>query len=96
MEELLFIFIFLNKILYNIQNKYKLSIILVKYIKFINTANNILSSGPELSSFHTTISVDPGKVVVFNDRAVHRGGATVDTQRLVLRFIANGTRLEDK
>ena len=67
-----------------------------EYIKFINTANNILSSGPELSSFHTTISVDPGKVVVFNDRAAHRGGATVDTQRLVLRFIANGTRLEDK
>ena len=67
-----------------------------EYIKFINTANNILSSGPELSSFHTTISVDPGKVVVFNDRAAHRGRATVDTQRLVLRFIANGTRLEDK
>ena len=67
-----------------------------EYIKFINTARNTLSSGPELSSFYTTISVKPGKVVIFNDRVVHRGGATVDTQRLVLRFIANGTRLEDK
>jgi hypothetical protein len=37
----------------------------------------------------------PG-VIVFNDRAAHRGGATVDTQRLVMRFIATGTSLEDK
>jgi len=66
------------------------------YMKFINAANNILSSGHELSSFYTTISVDPGKVIVFNDRAAHRGGATVDTQRLVMRFIATGTSLEDK
>lgn len=67
-----------------------------EYIEFIDTANNVLSSGPEPSNFFTTFSVDPGKVVVFNGRAVHRGGATVDSQRLVLRFITTGTRLEDK
>jgi hypothetical protein len=67
-----------------------------EYVKFINTANNIISVGPELSSFYTTISVDPGKVVIFNDRVPHRGGATIDTQRLVMRFIATGTKLEDK
>jgi hypothetical protein len=66
-----------------------------EYIKFIDTANNVLSSGPGLSSFFTTFLVDPGKVVVFNARATHRGGATVDSQRLVLRFIATGMRLED-
>ena len=67
-----------------------------KYIEFINRANNALSSGPELSSFYTTIPANPGKVILFNDRVAHRGGATVDSQRLVLRFIVNGTRLEDK
>ena len=66
-----------------------------EYIEFIDTANNVLSSGPGLSSFFTTFLVDPGKVVVFNARATHRGGATVDSQRLVLRFIATGMRLED-
>ena len=66
-----------------------------EYIEFIDTANNVLSSGPGLSSFLTTFLVDPGKVVVFNARATHRGGATVDSQRLVLRFIATGMRLED-
>ena len=44
-----------------------------EYIEFIDTANNVLSSGPGLSSFVTTFPVDPGKVIVFNGRAVHRG-----------------------
>jgi hypothetical protein len=66
----------------------------IEYTKFIETAKNVLSSKPGLSNFFTTFSVDPGKVVVFNDRAIHRGGATIDTQRLVLRFIATGIRLE--
>jgi hypothetical protein len=67
----------------------------IEYINFIDIANNVLSSGFGLSRFFTTFSVDPGKVVVFNDRAIHRGEATIDTQRLVLRFIATGTRRED-
>jgi hypothetical protein len=67
----------------------------IEYIKFIDTANNVLSSGSSLSNSFTTFSVAPGKVVVFNDRAIHRGGATIDTKRLVLRFIATGTRRED-
>jgi hypothetical protein len=67
-----------------------------EYIKFIDTANNTLSSGSRFSKFFSTFTVCPGKVVVFDDRAVHRGEATIDSKRLVLRIIATGKRLEEK
>ncbi len=50
-------------ILSQMDRKKRLSFFRIKkkdYMKFINAANNILSSGHELSSFYTTISVDPG------------------------------------
>jgi hypothetical protein len=66
-----------------------------KYVNFISTANSTLSSGSGFSNFFTTFPVDPGKVVVFDDMAIHRGGATIDSKRLVLRIIVSGKRLED-
>jgi hypothetical protein len=66
-----------------------------KYVSFISMANNTLSLGSGFSNFFTTFQVVPGKVVVFDDKAIHRGGATIDSKRLVLRVIVSGNRLED-
>ena len=61
-----------------------------EYKNFIDTANNILFSGSGFSKFFKSFSVCPGKVVLFDVQAVHRGEATIDSKRLVLRFICTG------
>ena len=67
-----------------------------EYENFIDTMNNILSKGSGFSKFFKSFTVNPGKVVLFDVNALHRGEATVDSKRLVLRFIALGNRQEEK
>jgi hypothetical protein len=66
-----------------------------EYFKFIDTANNVLLTGSGDSNSFIYCSANPGKVVVFDDKASHRGGATIDSQRLVLRFLVIGSRQEN-
>jgi hypothetical protein len=66
-----------------------------EYIKFIDTANDVLLTGSGDSNSFISFSANPGKVVVFDDKAPHRGGATIDSQRLVLRFVVSGFKQEN-
>ena len=67
-----------------------------EYENFINTANNILFSRPGFSNYFKSFTVCPGKVILFDVNAIHRGEATMNSKRLVLRFIAIGNSREEK
>jgi hypothetical protein len=62
------------------------------YEKFIYTVNNKLLAGSESSKFFKSFTVYPGKVVLFDVKALHRGEATIDSTRLVLRIIATSKK----
>jgi hypothetical protein len=61
-----------------------------EYKNFIDTANNTLFLESGVSKFVKSFTVYPGKVILFDVNALHRGEATMDSKRLVLRFIASG------
>ena len=65
-----------------------------EYENFIDTANNTLFSESGFSKFVKSFTVYPGKVILFDVNALHRGEATMDSKRLVIRFIASGNRQE--